>query len=315
MKVAIIGFGSIGSRHADNLHHLGHEVSVVEPDPITKEKSSLKGYKTYSTKEEVPIDSYEVVFICTQTNLHINDAIFFADKNKHIFVEKPISYDMDNVSILVNICKKNNLKLMTAANLRFDNGISLVKTLLDNNAINNIYSINYQYGYDLKKWHPDSDYTKSYSAGNTGGASLEDIHSIDLMLYLFGNIKEYIGKLYKSDQLAIQNESVFEAILTTENNISIHIHSNLLNPYRTRILEIYGTNGQIQYDFFDAKVYLRTTDIEETRVFSVCDDINFMFLKEIEYFINCIQQDITPMNDGIQALEIVTKIKENQNKL
>lgn len=306
MKILILGIlGNIGKRHAENAISLGHEVIGV--DFLHGKESSLKIYDSISAVEDI----FDVAMVCSPTELHIEHALQLIHYHdfKMLFVEKPISHNMENIDFLVKECEAYNIKLFVGCNYRFDNGIQLINLLLNNNTIGDIYSVEMRYGYDLKKWHPESDYTKSYSAGITGGALFEDIHSIDLMMHLFGEFESYDGNIYKSNHLPIQNEASFEGVFTTKKGIPIHVHSDLLNPYRTRTLEIFGINGEIKYDFFDAQVYLKTLEHEETRIFKVCDDLNYMYIKQFEYIIGCVQHDIQPKHSGIRALEIVLDIK------
>lgn len=309
----IVCYGSIGERHANNLSELGHTVVVVEPYQPNREKSSLKGYKTYYTKEEVPLENIDVVFICSPTSEHINDAIFFANKNKHIFIEKPISHDLSNVSVLVDICKKNNLKMMVAENLRFNRGIELVKILLDNNSIGKVFASNYFFGSCLKDWRPTTDYKSSYSSKENGGILMDDIHASALMLHLFGPVNKSIGILHNTHTLKIVEDDIADYILQHNNGIISHIHSNYLLPFYYRTLEIYGLEGAIQFDYVDQIVNLRTKNLDMWRTFDCSCDANDMYLKQLQYYISCIGNNTEPYHNGIEAMQIITQLKEQQN--
>ena len=52
--------------------------------------------------------------------------------------------------------------------------------------------INVYFGYDLKKWRPNTDYLKSYSANRSlgGGILLDAIHELDYLYYKFGSVKD-----------------------------------------------------------------------------------------------------------------------------
>lgn len=313
MRICLTGYGSIGERHANNLSELGHTVVVVEPYKPNKEKSSLKGYKTYSTKEEVPLEDIDAVFICSPTSEHINDAIFFANKNKHLFIEKPLSYDMVNVSVLVDICKKNNIKLMTACNLRFNNGIKLISILLNNKTIGKPLSCQYYFGSCLKTWHPDSDYTKGYSAGKQGGVLTDDIHAIDLLMYLFGNPTDIQGILHKSGILQVENEDIASYVVKFDSGVIGSITSDYLSPTYLRNMQIVGESGIIHWSFDEGYVNLRNKEIDEWRTFITQEPINEMYIQELKYFISCITEDINPMSDGIEQLKWILNLKEQQN--
>ncbi len=307
----VVGYGSIGERHANNLSELGHTVVVVEPYQTNKEKSSLKGYKTYSTKEEVPIENIDAVFICSPTSEHINDAIFFVYKNKHIFVEKPLSHNLNNVSTLVDVCKKNNLKLMCGANLLFDNSVKLVKILIDNNTLGKIYSVDYCFGHFLPTWHETWDYTKSYSCSESSGGILrDDVHALSLIQFLFGNIVESKGIIYNTHSLEVKADDIAKCVHKTNKDIIVSISQDYLNIDYTRNMSIIGEKGNIIWDFADNEVCLKTKSISEWRIFRTNPDRNQMYIDEIIYYINCIKNNIEPMTNGVCELKILEKIRE-----
>ena len=84
MKIAVIGAGSIGSRHARILYELGHEVIVVS----SHNKSG--NYRT--VRDALKQDRYEYIVIASKTSHHKSDleelsSTGFAGK---VLVEKPL---------------------------------------------------------------------------------------------------------------------------------------------------------------------------------------------------------------------------------
>ena len=234
---------------------------------------------------------------------------------KGVFIEKPISYNLDGVSTIVNICKERNIKLMIAENLRFNRGIELVKILLDNNSIGKVFACNYFFGSCLKDWRPDTDYKLSYSSHKNGGIANDDIHAPALLLHLFGPVTKTIGILHNTHTLEIVEDDIADYILQHNNGIISHIHSNYLLPFYCRTLEIYGLEGSIQFDYVDKIVNIRTKSLDVWRTFDCSCDTNDMYMKQLQYYISCIVNNIEPYYNGISAIEIITKLKENQNKL
>lgn len=300
--------GSIGYRHYQNIVSLGHTCCGIEPD-ISKH-IKFKDVKIYMTKEEVFLDNIDAVVICSPTSEHINDAIFFATKNKHIFIEKPLSYNMDGVNTFVNICREQSIKLMTACNLRFNNGIRLVSILLNNKSIGKPLSCQYYFGHDLRQWHPDRDYTKSYSASYTGGILNDDIHALDLLIYLFGLPVDIKGILYKSGILNIEQEDIASYVIKFDSGVIGSIVSDYLSPSYLRNMQIIGEHGIIHWSFDEGYVNLKTKNIDSWRTFNTSEPTNEMYIREMSYFIECIQKDIKPFSDGIEPLKWILKLKE-----
>jgi predicted dehydrogenase len=323
MKIAIIGMGSIGKRHAKNLIHSGHEIIIIESDINKSSRLKQNGCKVYGSLSDCE-DSFQMAIVCTPTQLHIPIAQSLALRKgiKGIFIEKPLSYNMDGVKTLFSVCAEQNIRIGSACNMKYLNGIHLVKILLSSQAIGTVYHAQYFFGHDLRKWN-DRDYKCTYSAGEHGGILLDDSHSIYLCEDLFGSFKHLKGNLHRIGTLDIQNEDCSNIITTTDQNISVSIHSDYLCPDYTRNIEIYGTGGTIQYemiketnlDMMVQYVHLKTPAIQETRTFCCSEPMNEMYVHEMDKFIQFVTRNIDTFHTGLSEIELITKLKiENKER-
>jgi len=139
-------------------------------------------------------------------------------------------------------------------------------------------------GYFLPFWRK-TDYRKSYSASEYGGIVLDDIHSYDYMYWLFGKIKEIKTVTGKVSDLEIKKEDIAESSIMFENGVAGSIHCDYLMKNYHKQLSLYLPHEVITYK------------IQPT---------NLMYKKEVEYFCDCVQKDIEPMNN-IKESVYVTK--------
>jgi predicted dehydrogenase len=65
LKIAVVGAGSIGSRHQRILKQLGHQVSVVSANSPNAEFKSLS--------DALERQSFDYVVIASQTSQHFHD--------------------------------------------------------------------------------------------------------------------------------------------------------------------------------------------------------------------------------------------------
>jgi predicted dehydrogenase len=98
MRIGILGYGSIGSRHGRNLVALGHK--VIFHDPAMADTLSVV---------EV-IEKSDAVVIASPTSQHLADIAACKKRKKPCFVEKPIA---DRIG------KDLNWPLMVGYNMRF----------------------------------------------------------------------------------------------------------------------------------------------------------------------------------------------------
>lgn len=95
MRVAVIGIGSIGLRHARNILALGHEAIATDSDDAALERACQLGARRGALKEA------DAVLICTPATTH---AAVACDLLAHgyrgpLFVEKPLALSVDEAEI------------------------------------------------------------------------------------------------------------------------------------------------------------------------------------------------------------------------
>jgi len=261
MKAIIIGGGSIGQRHSKNLNDLGVLTRIVDIDEISNIDNILQS-------------GFDLGLVCSPNVNHIEHCIKLAEYNIPIFCEKPFYSSNTNVDQLLNVVKEKNLLTMVGCNLRF---------LPEINNINpNSKYINVYFGYDLKKWRPQTNHLKSYSANKHlgGGVLLDVIHELDYLYYKFG----YIDKIHyiKNKLTDITND--------TEDLVVGRIEFKQ------------GTIADFTLNYLSEE-YQRYYDILEDgilkRIYLNLD--NEMYIKEINYFIDCIKNDKLCMNNFHEA--------------
>ncbi|MFA6305716.1 MAG: Gfo/Idh/MocA family oxidoreductase [Candidatus Gracilibacteria bacterium] len=91
MRVAIIGAGSIGQRHARDAAALGHDVLRYD---VVRERSDVE------TVDELWAWRPEAAVICTWPDSHVGWGVEAAQHGCHLFVEKPLALDMADLGQL-----------------------------------------------------------------------------------------------------------------------------------------------------------------------------------------------------------------------
>src|SRR6516164_10500249 len=123
MKIGILGYGSIGKRHAGNVQTLGHKVNAYDP------VGQIDGICT--PERAKVIDWADAIIVASPSAHHVIDFHDAAVEGKHILVEKPFAYD-GPIGVLHNILKaarliKENTIIATGFNLRFHSCVQEVK--------------------------------------------------------------------------------------------------------------------------------------------------------------------------------------------
>lgn len=310
MRFLIVGCGSIGQRHLRNLKDLGYQVTGCETDPSRAKKVAKQyGIKVVNSLDRALDEKYDAAFICTPTSLHIPIAIKVAKKKINLFIEKPLSNTLKGVKELSYVANKNKLITLVACNTRFYPGLRLAKKIMDQNKIGKILSVKIECGFYLPYWHPKEDYRKEYSANKDlgGGVIFDDIHEIDSLYWLFGEVMEVFCFADKVSKLKIDTEDIAEIFLKFKTGVIAQIHLDYLQRTYRRYYKFIGENGTIVVDFIKQSVKLYSKTTNQWKVFQKSMNTNTekMFIDETKHFISCIRQGKRSVKDIQSAKEIL----------
>src|SRR5882672_5438362 len=122
MKVGIVGYGSIGQRHAANAFLLGHNVLVY--DPASRRDVNF---------ERNIYEQCDAVVIATPSWVHIAGIRACAERDRHMLVEKPIATNMATLREMLDFAASKKLTVMVGNNLRFHPCVQEAKRWIDAN--------------------------------------------------------------------------------------------------------------------------------------------------------------------------------------
>lgn len=302
MKIFVLGCGSIGKRHIENLKKLGFSDIVAYDPNEEKRKETAKRFNIeVFDKFEDGLDKYpNAVIIASPTICHLEqlNVVFMG---AHVFMEKPISHELSSeVGSFIERCELYNYKFQVGYNLRFHPELIKIKKILDKGEIGNIISVRAQYGSYLPDWHPQEDYRKGYSASEElgGGIILDASHEIDYLRWLFGEVKEVFAFTDKKSSLEIDTEDIAEILLRFESGVIGEIHLDYIQKEKKRDLQIIGDKKTLY------------CDINKENGF----DFNDTYIDEMKHFVECIENNKKPCPDAVdgkKALEIAMAVKRS----
>lgn len=190
MKIGIIGLGNISQKaYLPVMMAMDKEIDwhlfTRDQEKLTRIGKKYRIKNLYSSIKELLNSGVEAVFIHTATHTHEALIRQCIEKGIHVYVDKPISENIDEVKALMDLANEKNVLLITGFNRRFAPMIQKVKQVPDKNMIL------------IQK-------TKPNSLGNVKYAIYDlFIHVVDTALFLLDepviktdfNIKEENGDL------------------------------------------------------------------------------------------------------------------------
>jgi predicted dehydrogenase len=320
MKALVVGGGSIGKRHLQNLRTLGvAELGLVEPDAdrqtlVANEVSAC----SFGTLDAALQWAPDFVLIASPTHLHMQHALAVANRRIDFFVEKPLSHTADGIDELCDIVSRKELITLVGCNMRFHPGPAKVKELIETDRIGKILFARIHCGSYLPNWRPNSDYRQGYAPyEETGGGCLLDcIHEIDLARWYVGEVQDVFCFAGHLSSLEIETEDVAALLCRHARGALSEIHLDYVQRTYERGCQIVGEKGSIFWDFKDNGV--RWHDGESGKVMNYLLpenwDVNQMYLDEMEHFLDCIRTrhaSMLPVSEAAAVMQIVFAAKRS----
>lgn len=330
----MVGLGSIGQRHLRNiLALLGMKAEIsayrvrkeqaVVTETLTIEEGAELGkkyrYDSYDDLEAALSTLPEAVFICNPSSMHIPVALAAARRGCHLFIEKPLSHDLDGVQELISVVEAKRLVALVGFQLRFHPCLARFKRLIEEERVGRLLAVHAEVGEYLPGWHRWEDYRRMYAArkGLGGGVVLTQIHEIDYATDLFGPPRSVyaVGGHLSSLEVDVEDTAAILMECTFKGSpLPVFMHMDFLQRPPSRRCRVIGERGAITMDLRDLEVV--TVDHEGRKDVYRCEafDRNRLFLDEVEHFFACIAGEARPVVDlrtATVGMKIALAIRES----
>ena len=322
-RVLIVGYGSIGKRHARLTRDLFPYAKII----ILRHKVSKKieyQYADHCVTNLIDAIKFkpQIAVIANPASHHINIAYPLAKLGIHLLIEKPISNSSKNILKLINTCHSKKSILMVGYNLRFMESLKKFREILKKDTIGKILSIRSEVGSFLPSWRPNSDYTKSVSAIKElgGGVLLELSHDIDYLVWLFGNVKWVSSTIHRQSDLKIDTEDTAHITLclsgaNKNSDIIANLNMDFCRHDTTRFCKAIGQQGTLHWNAIDGTIKLFKKGAKQWRtIYKNEVHRDSTYISEWKHFINCIKNNKKPIvggKDGLEVVKIIEAIKKS----
>lgn len=239
-RALVIGFGSIGRRHAEVLQALGCAVAVVSRRAAAWD-DPLPAFATVDAALEAHAPAYVVVADETARHRETLERLGAAGFRGRVLVEKPLFAAPEPLPPLPFSA------VGVGYNLRFHPAVQAFAEALGGRRALTVEATVGQY---LPDWRPGTDYRQSYSASRArGGGVLRDLsHEIDLLIWLFGAPGELTAMGGRVSGLEIESDDAWSALLRQPGSAMTGLHLDYLHRPGRRLLSATTEDASLDLD-------------------------------------------------------------------
>lgn len=253
MRALIIGYGSIGRRHADVFHELGCEIAFLRSGfaQPNRPKSKAPAVEFFSADDALDWDPNFAV-VATPTSQHFSGAEWAISHGLPSLVEKPLTGAVHLSSRLYSLARTNRVTVKVGYQLRtLELGLKFgqLRQRLDLGA--EPVSFSCEWATDARSWHPWEHPASSYAfQEELGGGVINTLsHEVDLLTEFFGLIEEVQAVSPPSYDFGVM--TAVKLRLKMESGISGVLALDMTAQSPQRFLTLHYPQGSLRFDVMD----------------------------------------------------------------
>ena len=285
MKIGVVGYGSIGQRHANNLRGMGHDVRVY--DPVLSKSGDFR------FERQLYDSDVEAVVIATPTLSHEGPLRAGIERGKHVLIEKPISTGIGTLPALLQAADDKGLVVMMGNNLRFHPAIEQAQAWLMQGLPGKPIWANFICAQENDKYRD--------SVVLNWGA-----HEVDVAMHLFGPASVQCASVTEDERIA-------DFVLLHEGGVRSSFHLDYVTPVEIREAWIACEDHNIGIDLLGRRISLGKWAQAAGGTYD--DD----YLAEVKTFVERIDGRIAAPgasgHDGLAVLRVLLNVRKRAGLL
>jgi predicted dehydrogenase len=317
INIGVIGYGYWGPNIVRNFNSIeGTKVFSICDSNQEAMKRACKTYPhvelTHDCNDIITSPEIDAVAVITPVSTHYELAKRSLQHGKHVFVEKPFTATVTQGEELVELAEKKNLKIMVDHTFIFTGAVRKIKHCIDDELLGDLYYYD-STRVNLGLFQHDVNVIWDLAP-----------HDFSIMDYLIKEKPDSLSACGKA-HVSSMEDTAYITVYFSDNMIA-HFNVNWLSPVKLRTTLIGGEKKMLYWNDLDPdekiKVYDKGIDVtNQEGVYNLLVSYRsgdmwapkveqIEALKtESEYFVDCIMNDKTPVNDGYAGLRIVRLLK------
>ena len=323
MKIAVIGCGYWGPNLIRNFVQAKNIEELICCDLDQKRLDRMKtlypSVKVQSDyKELLQMPDLDAVAIATPVKTHYPLAKEFLSKEKHVFIEKPMTHSYETALELVKLAEEKQKVLMVGHTFEYTAAVNKIKDIVESGELGKILYVSCT-RVNLGLFQPDINVVWDLAP-----------HDISIIIYILGETPISVNSQGKA-HFKPNIEDVATTTLNFKNGLIAFIHNSWLDPNKIRRTTVVGTRRMLVYDDIEPQEKIKIFDkgVDVPPYYDTYAEFQFSYRygdihspriedyeplkKECEHFLGCIQRRACPLSDGYSGLRVVS-ILEAANK-
>jgi UDP-N-acetyl-2-amino-2-deoxyglucuronate dehydrogenase len=193
--ISLCGCGHIAQKHlaaiADN-PGLSLQAIVDTQAAVRENMSATLGVPAFESLEALhaAFPQLDLIALCTPSGLHAEQTVWAANQGWNIVTEKPLATTLAGGKAMLEACEANQVNLYMVHQLRYNPIMQEVKKAVAEGRFGQIYVVTAEVMWNRPQSYFDSVSWRGSKVMDGGAYLNQACHFIDLMYWLFGEVKQ-----------------------------------------------------------------------------------------------------------------------------
>ncbi|ODT66237.1 MAG: hypothetical protein ABS75_27585 [Pelagibacterium sp. SCN 63-23] len=248
MRALIIGYGSIGQRHARNLVALEPNAEVLI---LRRSPGEVDGATVVASVAEALAAEPTVAIIASPSASHVDVLPDLVASAIPTYVEKPVVTKQSHVeAVRAALAERPGVPHATGFNLRLLPSLSRARDLVREGRLGTIVRGSFSAGQWLPDWRRTADFRQSYSTRkDEGGGVIFDLsHELDAARFLLDDFEIKACATTRLDRLGIDSESAATILGQARSGSLVSVNVDYVARRPVRRYELVGDKATLIWD-------------------------------------------------------------------
>ncbi len=267
MTILVIGAGSVGTRHFNNLKSLGAAAELL----------SIRAIGIDGVIQRLKSLDINGAVIATETQLRLELIRLCAERHYPLYIEKPLTHSIRDFGLIRHACKPVAKRSMLGYMMRYHPAFQYLAAA----DLSDIYRYRFEIGHDVTQWRTNWTFADSYAARDPGGGVLLDLcHELDMAACLFPDIHRlHVGCIGHTRFPSVD----FATQVALDGPVQGVVAMDYISPISLRRMQMLGARRHIDFDLIAGTYWITGPGDTETLTFSL--ERNDMFLAAMRDFL------------------------------
>ncbi|MDQ0476833.1 MULTISPECIES: Gfo/Idh/MocA family protein [Chryseobacterium] len=253
VKIAILGYGHIGKKHADMVFQNQdcELLALIDPKFTTAEMERQNPVPCFHSLQDFlnsPLTA-DVVAVCTPNGLHFEQAKTLIEDGIDVIIEKPVALSSEEAEELEKLAHQKKVHIFPVMQNRFSPPALWLKDLIESEILGNLFMVQIACFWNRNEHY----YAKGSWRGtkNMDGGTLytQFSHYLDIMFWLFGditNIKSKFADFNHSHLTEFEDSGIITFDFASGGMGSFTFSTSVWNENLESSLTIIAENGSVK---------------------------------------------------------------------